>query len=247
MTDTTLGEKLLFLKERSGLSLANIARAGGYKNASSIQRYFDAAYDAEYLPSRLADRLKGALKGFGDPAITELDIEELTEYGFQLKRQSFSLPPISIQRREKFGIECNATNPTGKFIDEAECFVVSDDPITVFQKDKAFSVRHIEALYVSTSSLSPRYRPGEVAFYEIERPAIQGGDVLIVLSPEEEFSPEYLLATFIDQDREHVTLEILTPARRFKLERSSIDVMYPLVQAHQLFVERNPRDHTQQG
>lgn len=247
MTEVTLGEKLLRLKERSGLSLANIARAAGYKNASSIQRYFDAAYDAEYLPSKVANRLTEALTGFGDPAIHGIDIEELTEFDFQLKRQSFSLPPHALQRRETFVIECNSTHPTGKFIDEAETFILTEDPVTAFEKDKIFSARRIEGLYVSTSSLSPRYLPGEIAFFELDRPALQGGDVLVVLTEEGTGYSSYILAKFIEQGRETVVLEILTPARRFELDRKAIDVMYPLVQAHQVMPQRNPRDYRQTG
>lgn len=247
MTEGTLGEKLLRLKDRSGLSLANIARAAGYKNASSIQRYFDASYDAEYLPSKVANRLTEALTGFGEPAIHSVDIEELTEFGFQLKRRSFTLPPHALQRRETFVIECNPTHPTGSFIDEAETFILTDDPVTAFEKDKQFSSRRIEGLYVSTSSLSPRYQPGEIAFFDLDRPALQGGDVLVVLTEEGKDYTAYLLAKFIEQGREAVVLEILSPARRFELKRDVIDVMYPLVQAHQMLPQRNPRDHTQNG
>lgn len=244
MTQTSLGEKLLSLKERSGLSLANIARAAGYKNASSIQRYFDAAYDAEYLPSKLATKLTEALVGFGEPLITSLDIEELTEFGFELKRRSFSPNPIALQRRETFVIECNPTHAIGTYIDEAEAFILANDPVTAFEKDKKLSARSIEALYVSTSSLAPRFLPGEIAFFEHDRPPLQGSDVLVIINRDDSEDEVYILAKFVEQGRESVVLEILTPPRRFEVSRRDIDVMYPLLQAHQMLPERNPKDYT---
>jgi len=74
------GSKLLALKQRSGLSLRAIAAAAGYKGASSIQRYFSADYDSEYLPPDVAERLAKAFVGKGRPAIMADEVTDLAAY-----------------------------------------------------------------------------------------------------------------------------------------------------------------------
>jgi hypothetical protein len=74
------GTKLLALKQRSGLSLRAIAAAAGYKGASSIQRYFSADYDSEYLPPEVAERLAKVFMGKGRPAIMADEVTDLAAY-----------------------------------------------------------------------------------------------------------------------------------------------------------------------
>lgn len=79
-TNPSTGTKLLALKQRSGLSLRAIAAAAGYKGASSIQRYFSADYDSEYLPPEVAERLSKVFEGKGRPAIMAEEVTELAAY-----------------------------------------------------------------------------------------------------------------------------------------------------------------------
>lgn len=74
------GTKLLKLKQRSGMSLGDIAIAAGYKAASSIQRYFNSDYDGEYLPPKVAEKLAKAFVGKGRPAIMADEITSLAAY-----------------------------------------------------------------------------------------------------------------------------------------------------------------------
>lgn len=75
-----LGKVLLALKQRSGMSLGKIAKAAGYKSASSVQRYFSEDYDAPYLPPEIAERFVKAFVGKGRPAITATEIVSLAAY-----------------------------------------------------------------------------------------------------------------------------------------------------------------------
>ncbi|WMT88251.1 LexA family transcriptional regulator [Pelagibacterium sp. 26DY04] len=66
------------LRERAGLSMAAMAKAMGYRNASSYQRYEDAnAYSGGHLKRDLVAKLDRALVGKGTPAITEAEVWEL--------------------------------------------------------------------------------------------------------------------------------------------------------------------------
>lgn len=67
------------LRERAGLSLAALAKAMGYRNSSSIQRYENPdLYTKEFLSSDVAKKLARAVAGRGIPPITEEEVWSLT-------------------------------------------------------------------------------------------------------------------------------------------------------------------------
>lgn len=71
--------KLRALRERSKLTMADIAKRAGWRQPSSYQRYEDdRLFTQQYLPLRIAEKLKRALVGRGSPPITEADVMELT-------------------------------------------------------------------------------------------------------------------------------------------------------------------------
>ncbi len=71
---SAVSRQLVDLKDRSGLSIRAIARAMGYQNASSIQRYFSADYLKPALPSDFVAKLLPVLLGKGEQPITREDI-----------------------------------------------------------------------------------------------------------------------------------------------------------------------------
>ena len=77
MSDTKQSEvsrQLVTLKDRSGLSIRAIARAMGYQNASSIQRYFSQDYSKPALPSDFVAKLIPVLVGKGEPQIVRDEV-----------------------------------------------------------------------------------------------------------------------------------------------------------------------------
>ncbi len=63
------------LRRRSGLTLAALASAMGYRGASSIQRYEDAkSYRSGYPSDEFVRKLEIGLVGRGKPAITSEDV-----------------------------------------------------------------------------------------------------------------------------------------------------------------------------
>lgn len=66
--------QLVELKDRSGLSIRAIARAMGYQNASSIQRYFSSDYAKPALPADFVAKLLPVLIGKGERPISRDDI-----------------------------------------------------------------------------------------------------------------------------------------------------------------------------
>ncbi|MAM13051.1 MAG: phage repressor protein [Rhizobiaceae bacterium] len=80
MTKTKLNVTARFkeLRERAGLSLAALAKAMGYRNSSSIQRYENPdLYTKEFLSADIAKKLAQAVVGRGQPPITEEDVWSL--------------------------------------------------------------------------------------------------------------------------------------------------------------------------
>lgn len=72
--DPDIPSRLAALKDQSGLSLREIARRMGYRNASSIQRYFSADFTKPALPADFVAKLLPVLEGVGDPPITREQI-----------------------------------------------------------------------------------------------------------------------------------------------------------------------------
>lgn len=234
---STLGAKLIALKDQSGLTLSNIAKAAGYRSPSSIQRYFSAEYDAEYLPGSLASKLETALIGFGDPIIVREDIVRLTELGFMLDRQNI-YPRVNVSRSVQSQYGCSGTYPQGQYRGGAEEFIINDEPLAAFIAPQHLALRHIEALYVSTTSMVPRHALGEVIFIDTDRPAAIGDDVVVWLKSEDYEDSDTnrlaILARFVGRGREQVEFETLTPAGRFELSAEEIHAVMPLLTAPEL-------------
>lgn len=81
------------LRERAGLSMAAMAKAMGYRNASSYQRYEDAnAYSGGHLKRDLVAKLDRALTGKGVPPITAQEVWELAGPEFAEMREYTYVP-----------------------------------------------------------------------------------------------------------------------------------------------------------
>ncbi len=103
--EKSLYDKLQDLKERSGMPLRAIAREMGYKQASSIQRYFSQDYAADSLPDAFIRKLLQVLPGKGDPAITSEEVLELAD--------NLVMMSASDHRRMDMTTEVAAAQPVG--------------------------------------------------------------------------------------------------------------------------------------
>jgi hypothetical protein len=234
MKNESVGTRLIALKDQSGLSLSTIARAAGYKNASSIQRYFSVDYDAEYLPIPIAKRIAQALVGAGKPPINHLDIELLTEHGFPGAR----LAHVDVRRAAMPVIYCSPTllavPPEEAKLPDIEYMLASEeDPVRAFVKPPHLLHRHINALYLSTTTMAPRHRVGDVIYYELERPVAVGQDAIVSL-----YLPTEALFLFIGRlvelTRTHAEFELLEPYQRVRIARGDVESMAPILSAADL-------------
>lgn len=234
MEKPSIGARLLALKDQSQLSLANIAKAGGFRGPSSIQRYFTADYDPEYLPSKVAKKLSEALVGFGSPAIRHSDIDALTEYGFLHERQRTTLTPAHFERAERRYVDCVPTFKGGER-SSVDTFLLGSDSARYFMKPEHLYYRAIDAFYVAQISMIPRYQPGEVVFFEQERPASLGADVVVIFTQlEGDALVEVLLGTLIGRTRDTIQIRLLNPEQLVEFDLSQIDDVLPVLPASEL-------------
>lgn len=74
----SVADRFRALRDRAGLSMDELAKAMGYKGASSVQRYESADYSKEVISTDLATKLLRAIVGKGTPPIEAKDIWALT-------------------------------------------------------------------------------------------------------------------------------------------------------------------------
>lgn len=74
----TMGRRLTVMRQRSGRSLAAIAKGGGWKGTSSVQRYFEKSYDPAWLHPRVSQGLIKGMCGCGPDPVKPAEIMALT-------------------------------------------------------------------------------------------------------------------------------------------------------------------------
>lgn len=78
--DDSVTAKFRAIRERSGLSMDELARAMGYSRASSIQRYEDPSlYKKDFLAPDIVLKFIKAVAGKGDPKITPEEVWALAQ------------------------------------------------------------------------------------------------------------------------------------------------------------------------
>lgn len=186
--DKTIGDHLLALKARSGLSLSEIARLAGYRGASSLQRYFSPTYDPEALDYRTAQKIAEAMEGAGDPPIDQYEIMVLTA-AVDSTGVRPPLAPVQPSKEMKSFIPVFDTTS----VSSREFSIIGKRPVEVLHLDMSEAVevlrcppvlerRDVSAFYMSGTAMRPRFNPGQIVFTEGRKPPAIGDDVLVLLT-----------------------------------------------------------------
>jgi SOS-response transcriptional repressor LexA len=152
MLTSPAAAQLKRIRERSGLSMADVAKAIGFRGASSYQRYEDSGlFTKKYLPLDLAEKLARILAGRGIPPITSEEVMALA--GNPANRTQ----PRMIQIVGYVGAGAEVLpiddHAKGAGLDEVECPWADLAPSTV-------------AVRVRGDSMAPAYYHGDIIFYE---------------------------------------------------------------------------------
>lgn len=232
----TIGQRLLTLKQRSGLSLAQIATAAGYAGASSIQKLFSPQYDPGVLHEGVAQKLSIALVGRGDPRIEKSEVFALAGQGGELDRivadlqhyAYISSAYIGMHRTKRISDEVvsDAGVPTPLF---ANAEMV--DGISYYPCPEHLRPRLLVGMYVTVGNMWPRYEEGEPVIYERKTPPSRGDDVVVRLISEVELDGGMLIGRLALLHDEEIQLDQLSPKGRITISRGDVIAVYRILHA----------------
>lgn len=245
----TVGSQLMTLRERSGLTMGDIAAAASYRGRSSVQKFFNAEYDPPSLDMIVAGRLARALVGRGSPPIEEDEIFALTASKkndldrYQFKSVSGLLRdipvyPATFAIQKRFGAE---DGPVARLY-----MLDLDNPIKYAWHPPCYQGRGgIYALMIFGHPLLPRYKPGDIIFIDSAEPVRFGDDICahiaefdadIFDSPGDENQPDFprssamvIFGTFERQDGDDVYIRSFDGQSVAKLSLSRVKEMTRLI------------------
>jgi len=276
MTDRTTGDILSELRERSGMTLSEIAKAAGYRGPSSVQMMFSPDYAVRPLNPSIANRLVDAMAGKGSPPISPDEIYRLTEIEDALARKrlwtgiSGSDGPFAAIERDRLN-RVNVPNEveSGPLPVPTLRGLARDIPVygtalavdlefdenghaepveqTLFEMGEVITYARrppavaqdakVYALYVSGSSMEPRYRPGDPLFVDPRKPPAIGDDVVVQLVSKDD-DPEIiagLIKTLVKRTGSYLELEQYRPAIRFRVPMDRVAHIHRVIPASELF------------
>ena len=249
------------LRERSGLSLAEVAERAGYRGPSSVQMMFSPDYDVTPLNWNVAIKLAPALIGLGDPPITEEDLFILTgarntilKHRREKPGQSWleqpevrpgpaELPTLRGQPKDipvygtalaadmDFDDNGHPAPVEQTLFEMGEVITYARRPPAVPQEAKVY------ALYVAGSSMEPRYRPGDPLFVDPRKPPAIGDDVVVQLVSTDD-EPQIiagLIKTLVKRTGSYLELEQYRPEIRFRVPMERVGHIHRVIPANELF------------
>lgn len=216
------------LRERSGLTMLEMATAMEYASASSIQRYFDPdKLKPGYLKRDLVAKIEKALLGKGNPPITRPEIWELAgpEFNFAPteppnavigERISASGPMIPVYGSAVGGID-------GEFQLNGSILYEVMAPPSLTPVAGAYAVQ------VSGDSMEPRYFDGEVVFVDPSRRVTRGDFVVAQIIVDESDTRMAYIKRFVRHNAEELVLEQYNPPKRLSFKHGNVHSVHFVV------------------
>lgn len=276
MTEKTTGELLSELRDRSGMTLSEIAKAAGYKGPSSVQMMFSPDYAVRPLNPTIANRLVDALAGKGSPPIDPEEIYSLTQIDDALTRRRLWTSEFQVDGRssmverdrrarvnvpnevEEAPLPIETLKGLPKDIPVYGTALASDlefdenghpapveqtlfemgEIITYARRPPAVAAEaKVYALYVSGSSMEPRYRPGDSLFVDPRKPPAIGDDVVVQLVSRDD-EPQIiagLIKTLVKRTGAYLELEQYRPEIRFRVPMERVASIHRVIPCNELF------------
>ncbi len=254
-------DRLKDLRQRAGLSMAAIAKACGYRGASSYQRYENAElYGDTYLPLKLVRALVPALTGRGAPPIkaeevmalagvsvgedgeiTQVDLDPRPESAAPARPRGRPAPPADAGGGRPVAVPAVADMPRdvpviGNVEGGADgSFVMNGERIDVVRRPPGVaSAIHAFALYVVGTSMSPRYEEGDLIYVHPDRPPRPGDDVVIELHGTAGEAGRSYIKRLVRRGGRQVTCRQFNPDREVNYETRDIRRIYRILTAAEL-------------
>lgn len=177
MVDIPVTERLKTMRNRAGVTMADAAKALGYKTPSGYQHYEDPKkFLQKYLPSEIIEMLIPLFVGRGQPPVTD---EEVWDLG---GRRTVGTPPIIIPASQTgldklIPIYAAAQGGKGHLI-------IDHTPIDELPGPE--ELRHVRDPYgilIVGELMVPAYRPGDIAWVNPRRLPERDTDVVLYHLP----------------------------------------------------------------
>lgn len=176
--------KLRSLRARADISMDALAKEMGYRQASSIQRYFSDDYQRSTIPLDLARKFAQALSGRGEPVIEENELLELAGVGrastFHYRTKAAPDNGGHLMSVEELDVRAGAGDP--RITDEDSPPVLAEwrVPSVVMRSRTPAAATAIKIITVSGDSMEPDLRSGQRVFVDLSdrRPSPPGVFVL---------------------------------------------------------------------
>lgn len=235
-----VGEILLALKERSDLTLEEIAAGAGYAAKSSVQHYFSKAFSGP-LAQKAAAKLANAFEGKGSPPIERAEVMTLVGEipptntfgrtvfeGASVDRMAETLPIYGTALGAAKIIEGEAIEQTT--LNRADIMGYAKRPVILN------GVPDVYGLHVQGSSMDPAHVDGAFLVVRKGAPLSIGDDVIVYLRPRDdsddgERADQVLVKRLVKRTAAFIELRQFTPELTFKIATQDvlrIDRVLPL-------------------
>ncbi len=241
MKTDTVGQRLLALKQRSGLTLDQIAKGMGLKGRSSVQRLFNPHLETLELKDAVA--LAVALEGHGIPPISGSEVTALSvlsEMMLEVTPNSNQLPaPMTLPRDVPVyhtALGTFAEERDGTAIEQA--YIDPREVMDFFPRPPGYSNRRgIYGIYVAGPSMEPRWEPGDPAYVDPKRPPNIGDDVIVYMVRPTEDAEELdavLIKRLVRRSGSFLELEQFNPPSIFRVDNKRIKAVHRVIPRREL-------------
>lgn len=216
------------LRERSGLTMEQMAKAMGYAGASSIQRYENAdQYKGGYLPRDFVAKLERTLLGKGSPPIQRPEIWELAGPEFSFGRQPE--PNATVGARIQAGGRSIPVYGSAVGGVDGEFEMNGNILYEVMAPPSLSPIAGAYAVQISGESMEPRYFDGEIAFVDPTR-RVKKGDFVIAQIAMEEGGPKLaFIKRFVRHNAEELVLTQYNPVKELRFPHENVHSVHFVV------------------
>lgn len=241
----TIGQQLVALKNRVGMTLDAIAESAGYSGRSSIQRYFHPDYDSERLPFEVARKLAKALAGKGDPVISDAEVLALAGLVETQPISVFNVPQdLERPGRLPTDIPIYGTALAGnlraessdgtKRVNVEQAELNATEVLGYRRRPSALQGQDaVYGIYVAGMSMFPRFSDGEPALVDPKRPPRIGDDVVVQLKSPDEHQGEridrVLIKRLSRRNTDFIELEQFNPALTFRVATGQVASIHRII------------------
>ncbi|RUW04027.1 MAG: XRE family transcriptional regulator [Mesorhizobium sp.] len=218
----SIANRMRKLRERTGMSIDQMAREMGYASASSIQRYFDPGkLKTGYLKRDFVAKVEKVLLGKGNPPITRPEIWELAgpEFNFgALEPSNAVVISRDVTSGNKIPVYGSAVGGIdGEFAMNGVALYEVVAPPVLDNVSGAYAVQ------VSGESMEPRYFDGEVVYVNPHKRVVKGDFVIVqILANNEDDPPLAFVKRFVRHNAVELVLEQYNPPKQLKFPHERV-------------------------